>query len=232
MKRVCGLLARRALEWLCGTATHLRDPPIEQVHLAVRAEHDVRGLDVAVNDAALVGVVNGHAELTERREKLALREPRGLACRDVVEQLRERLPQHTLHREEGAPVRARADVVDRHDRRVLELALEPGLASEARHGAAVRALVVLQLLERDLTPDRAVLNEEHLAHAAFADQCSLRVARLVAQRCGVGSVEPDLRRGRGRGCRFLGRDGSNGHRVRRARHRAQDTRGALSDSCR
>ena len=112
----------------------LGEPPVEQVHLAEIAEHDVARLEVAVEHAARVGEGDGLADLAERAEQAALRVGRGhrgVALLEAAHDLGERLPVEALHREEGRLVGPDAEVVHGHDRRVLELALHPRLALEA-----------------------------------------------------------------------------------------------------
>jgi hypothetical protein len=55
-----GVPIRRAVALAgLGHADAAGDAPVHQADLAVAADHDVLGLDVAVDDAALVGVVEG-----------------------------------------------------------------------------------------------------------------------------------------------------------------------------
>jgi hypothetical protein len=46
----------------------LREPPIDEQDLAVLTEQDVRGLDIAVNDAAVMRVIDRVAHLEEISE--------------------------------------------------------------------------------------------------------------------------------------------------------------------
>ena len=48
---------------------HLREPPVEDLDLAERADHDVGGLQVAVDDAAAVRVGDRAADLLEDAEE-------------------------------------------------------------------------------------------------------------------------------------------------------------------
>jgi hypothetical protein len=54
---------------LAGVVSELqRDAPVEEIHLAVLADHDVRGLQVAVDDTARVAEVNDRCDLHQRSE--------------------------------------------------------------------------------------------------------------------------------------------------------------------
>ena len=56
-----------------------------------------------------------------------------------------------------------------------------GLALEAHHGVWFRGQRVRQHLDRDLTPEPAVLGAEHLPHPALADELTdLVVAETIA----------------------------------------------------
>ena len=50
----------------------LGQSPVDDEGFAVFAEHDVAGLEVAVEDAAAVGVVHGFADVDEALEELAV----------------------------------------------------------------------------------------------------------------------------------------------------------------
>ena len=52
----------------------LGDAEVEQLGDAVGRDQDVRGLDVAVDDQALMGVMDGVAHLAEHRQPLADRQ--------------------------------------------------------------------------------------------------------------------------------------------------------------
>jgi len=79
-----------------------REPPVEDIHLAEVTEHDVRGLEVAMDHATRVRVVDCKAYGRERGEQLAL----GVACLrcrntlpQIVEDRAEGAGGHTPHRE-------------------------------------------------------------------------------------------------------------------------------------
>ena len=156
-------------------AEDLGDAPVEDVHLAVRAEHDVVGLEVTMHDAPVVREVDGEADARERGEQTALRDARGrvrFGAASRGEHLAQALAAHALHREEERPARIDADVVDRHDARMLELALDERLAQEAPGIAACAA----HHLERDVSPDALVAAQPHLSHAPAPEQRLVAVA--------------------------------------------------------
>ena len=74
-----------------------------------------------------------------------------------------------LHREEGPEVGEGAQLVDRHDAGVLELAADLGLLDEAADHVGVVAEVVAQHLEGDVAAEVGVAALEDGAHAAAGD---------------------------------------------------------------
>ena len=79
---------------------HLREAPVHDLHLAEGAHHDVAGLQVAVDDAAGVGVGHGLGDLLEDPEEAP---EVGRRVGPTREQRGERLAPDELHREEGRP---------------------------------------------------------------------------------------------------------------------------------
>jgi hypothetical protein len=67
------------------------------------------------------------------------------------------------------------DVVDGHDRRVLEAALHLRLAHEPRQ-LFLRRLLAAHPLERHLATDAIVEREQHLAHPALPERVADRIA--------------------------------------------------------
>ena len=186
---------------------HLRETPVEDLDLAVLAEHDVRGLEVAMEHAARMREVDRLCDLEQH-----LHEPRDgvpgdglrVAPAQAAEHVGERAAPDVAHRAERGAV-VHDERVERNDVRVLELAEDAHLVEEAR---AARGVVALGHLERDLPPERGVAREEHRAHAALGDQ-ALDFVTDRARRV-VGRVGPRGRRGnaggrpvRRRGERFL-----------------------------
>jgi hypothetical protein len=49
------------------------DAEVEQLHLPLRTDDDVRGLEVAVHDHVAMGVIDGVADLQEHGEAIARR---------------------------------------------------------------------------------------------------------------------------------------------------------------
>ena len=162
-------------------AAQLREAPVEDVHLAEVAEHDVARLEVAVDDASRVRELDREADLTKRSEQLVPREASQVvrvALAEALEHVRQGLASDALHREERRPVRPPAEVVDRHDRRVLELPLHARLADEQRlrsFGADLRQ----QRLSGDVATDAVVKLKNDLPHASGAEQRPRFVARRV-----------------------------------------------------
>ena len=176
-----------ALGALDGRLDDLRQPPVEHVHLAEIADHDVVGLEVAVDDAARVRELDGETHAGERREQLVAR-PLAHGRRDAAVQLAddlfERLAEHAAHREVRAAVRVASEVVHRHDRRMLELTLDARLADEARASVQLAAPLRADHLHRDVATDAVIGAEVHLAHSPFAEP----VADLVAPGGGLEVV--------------------------------------------
>ncbi len=145
---------RFARALLPGARDHLGEPPVHDLDLAVGADHDVLGLEVAVDDAALVceedraGDLDEHLEEPEERE---LAHGLRLARPHIPHDLGERSPADELHREEEAPLVVEADLVDRNDSRVLELGRGLRLLDEARR----ELLVDPEVVEEDLHGDPA-----------------------------------------------------------------------------
>ena len=123
----------------------LGQAPVHHLHLAEGADHDVGRLEVAVDHAAGVGVGHGLGDgLEDRQEPGAV--VVGLLA--VLQQLGKRVPLDQLHGEEGPEVGEGAQLVDRHDARMLELAADLGLLDEPAHHGGVVAEVVAESLQR------------------------------------------------------------------------------------
>src|SRR5690606_27744186 len=77
-------------------------------------------------------------------------------------------PLDALERDLGPAVRVELDVVDGHDVRVLEGAVDPGLLEELLDAARVLGLR-LERLEGELAPERLLFGQVDHAHAALAE---------------------------------------------------------------
>ena len=132
----------------------------------VVADHDVLGLDVAVDQAGSVG---GREALTDGEEDLEDRRPRR---RVSLEPGVEGEAVDELHRQVDL-VLVRADVVDRDDVGVRELGHRLGLALEASAGVGVGRQ---QELERDLAIELRVVRGVDHPHPALADEVEDDVA--------------------------------------------------------
>ena len=167
----------------CPLIEHAREPPVEHVDLAEVAEHDVRRLEIAMDDAARVGELDREADVDEPREDLAAWPllAHGLLLRAIREHIGERRAGQSLHHEVRVAVPIDAEIVDRHDRRMLEPTLDVRLAKESRDRFRVAPLGE-QDLHRDLAIDARVVREPYLAHAAAANLGAELVALVFAGR--------------------------------------------------
>src|SRR4029453_4294635 len=136
------------------------------------ADHDVLGLDVAVDDPFVVREVDRVADSLQEHEEFRAGETLAhLAPADVkiADDLLQRSPLEELHREEDLPSLVDRDLVDGGNARVLELARDLRLLHEA--GEVILALCDRRQdhFDRDAPPEVAVEREEDLTHAPFPD---------------------------------------------------------------
>ena len=119
------------------------DPEVEDLGLAVLADEDVAGLEVAVNDAALVGVLDGIADARDQLHAL------GDAQAAILGEFGQRRPVHEFHRDERRRrLVARMRGVDIGDARVVEVREQLGFDHESALDGA-REELAPQHLERD-----------------------------------------------------------------------------------
>jgi hypothetical protein len=122
---------------------HLGDAEVEHAD-AVLVEHDVRGLEVAVDDAERVGFRQHVADFGG--------DPHGALGREGAlarESLGQRRALHVLHDDEGAAVGEASCVEDHRGARVLEAGHRPRLAHEAFGHLGVGGELLLEDLDGD-----------------------------------------------------------------------------------
>jgi hypothetical protein len=164
---------------------------VHQLHhdLAAHArDHDVAGLDVAMDDARLV-----HGR--ERRQQA-----NGDAHRDAhvhgaaLDEVREGLTGQELHHDERMTHGVEAHVEDAHDVGVAHRGERLGFAQEAHalHGAGQELAV--QDLQRDGAPRVQLGGPVHHAHGAAAELLGERVAIGAAGGRGLGAGGGRVRR--------------------------------------
>lgn len=160
--------ARRAVAVGRAAARPSRDAEVDQ-HRPTRAllDHDVGGLDVAVDDA---GVVR-RAEAAREVAKDGRGAPRGDAhavLRVHAEDLLQGLALDVLHREEE-PALVRSERVDRDDVPVAHGRQRGGLATERTRERGRGGVLRTDHLQRHLAPEVHVLGEHHDAQGARAE---------------------------------------------------------------
>ncbi len=133
-----------------------REAEVEDLRARVR-DDDVRGLQVAVDHAALVGVVHGLADRDELAQALAdLRRARRVAAEVLPYPRGEGLAEDQLHREEVLAVVRAPRFVERRDVRVREPGQSLRLPPEHPQVLLVDEVAGAHDLERD-PPARALL---------------------------------------------------------------------------
>ena len=163
---------------LVGLADRLGEAPVDHDRLARIADEDVRRLDVAMDDPALVCVrdrVRRGDDVRHQRET-----PGDLGSRS--DELLERSAGDLAHHVERRAVRRDSGVVDGHDRRMLEPRGDPRLALESRDRVGIERQ---RLLHRDGATEHGVRRLDDAAHPAARD--------LLVH--GVAPVGRHLRRG-------------------------------------
>ena len=152
----------------------LGDPEVEDLHdvgLTVALdEHDVVGLEIAVDDPGAVRVLEAAQDLAGDGERALLRQRAGL------DDVRERLAREELHGEEELALAGAAEVRDGDDVRVLQAARRLGLALEAARELVLAAQLRQQDLDGEILAHHRVLGAIDGAHAAHAEAAHDAVA--------------------------------------------------------
>ncbi len=148
-----------------GIVEETRDAEVEQSHLPVGRDEDVRRLEIAVDDEPRVRVPHGAQHLLEQGDAL-----RGVQAM-LVRVARDRQAGDPLHREIRATVRAHAGVVETRDLRMLEAGQQVAFVREALG----RRRGIFQADVRDLQGDAAhhvdrLFGQPDGGHASLAER--------------------------------------------------------------
>ena len=140
-----------------------RDPEVEQLHNALPIDHDVVGLDVAVNDPGIVRVGEPGAQILHERQA-----ERELQRRRARQPLSQRLAIDVLHRHERATF-VFPEVVDNHDVRVTKASQGARFAGEALAELLVVEVVILEEFDGDEALQTRIPREVQRSHPTFAE---------------------------------------------------------------
>ncbi len=152
--RVCGRIRKRQ---------HFREAEVEHLGLAAVGDHDVGGLDVAMDDSRGMGDRERVGDLLGELDR-ALQRQAGFG-NDLVE----RTAAHELHDEEVDPVGV-IHFVDRDDVRVVERRCGPRLPEKAVAAIAAASRVSGNHLDGHDTAQACIGRPIDDTHAALADQ--------------------------------------------------------------
>ena len=169
-----------------------RNAEVEDLWFAFPRDKNVAGLEIAVNDAFLVRVLDGVTDSGEQFEPLAHVQVFQL---DVVGKA---LTVHRLHREKGLEAVAgvgRAGLKDLRNAGVLKPAQQLGFMLEASQ-QVFGCEPGSDDFQGDFAPRVILLRPIHDAHAAFTQDTQYRViADAVWERCHGGDAIPNVYRG-------------------------------------
>jgi hypothetical protein len=171
---------------LLGFRDHFGQPEIDDPHLSVMRQHDVRGFEVAMDDARGVRGGQPGGDLARDARRVVDGE------RPVLDALAKRLAVVERHRDEQLAVPL-ADVVHRGDVGVVEGA--GGLRLAEKAGARVRVLRDRrrQEFQRDLAMQALVFGKIDDAHPTGADGCENPVVERLTCRPSGGQCSRVLR---------------------------------------
>ncbi len=137
---------------------------IGQVRFTAGVEEDVGGLEIAMEHAALMGVMDGAGERGQEHRRLARREGR----LPVGQPLRQGGALHQLHRQE-VPAVVLSDFVDGHDVGMVEAGGGAGFGLKAGDAFRGAFLPGFNQFQGDQPPQAALPSPIHDAHAAARD---------------------------------------------------------------
>ena len=136
-----------------------RDAEVGNLQHAVLAQEEVRGLDVAMDEAGVMRVLQACRSLYDEADRFGVRQ---FAAGG------QRRARHVLHHDEEAAA-SFTRVVDPHDVRVGQPAREPGLAKETRANALVGSELLGEDLDRHRPLQLLVAREIDHSHRATSE---------------------------------------------------------------
>ncbi len=142
----------------------LGDAKVEQLGGAVAGDEDVRGLDIAMDDQVLMGILDGRAHLAKELESCGRVELAGFA------EVRDVLTLHVLHREVRQAVAGRAAVQQAGNVGMLQARQDLSFVAKAADDR-VGVHPATQHFDRDAPLKRIVIADRQKdgAHAATSD---------------------------------------------------------------
>ena len=169
-----GGIANLLFERILGLGFDLGEPPVKHDGLAEFSDHHIGGFDVAMEDAAAMGVCDGFAQVDEMGEEREAFIEIGARAQGAGQGT----AAYQFHRVVQVPAFPAADFVYGHDRRVFEAGGNPAFLQETRryrggvsHGTLfredhARVRSGEQLLERDVAPHLDVVSQKDSSHAS------------------------------------------------------------------
>src|SRR5919108_1812918 len=136
---------------------------VDELHRAIATDHDVGGLEVAMHDA---GRMRGGKRIDDLPAEL---DRRACSQRTALQQCRQRLSFDEFGRNKGLAV-AFADFVDGDDMRVIQDGAGTRLAKKTPQPLGTALSVSGQQLQRNVTTERQISREVHLAHTTTTEQ--------------------------------------------------------------
>ena len=147
-----------------------RDPEVDHPHVPVPVDEDVGRLDVAMDDAALVGGLQRTGHVDDDAERDVERQT-AVALEDALQIL----PVDELHDDEVDAL-VRAGVVDRRDIRVVKRGRGTSLLAEPRNELGIGCEAGTEDLHRHAAIEEVVVCPVHERHAALTEQLNQAVA--------------------------------------------------------
>ena len=200
-------------------ARQSRQAEVRQQHLAAAVQHDVGGLQIAMQHALLVGRGETGAEFARDLQGLVAGKPA-----DAAQQRAEVLAIDVFHGEEIQPLHF-AEIVHATDVGVRHLARDADLAAESLERRLVVRDRLGQKLERHRLVERQVVGAVDLAHAALAEHGDDAVAPAEQFSGSEAALRPRTGRRAARPSRRAARNGLGCERIGAAGR--ADTAGAL-----
>ena len=153
-----------------GIVPDLGDPEVGHHHAAVLAQQDVGWLDVAMDEAGLVGGTQGVGDLRPEAHDF-VRVEKAL----FVEPFTQRRSTDQFHHD-GFGTLVVAGVVDGHDAGMVEASGGDGLGAKPDDEGVVGRQMRVQDLDRDRAAQHLIFGLPHLGHASAGDPVGQAVA--------------------------------------------------------